>query len=418
MVAIPPRNPPQVSSSATKTRGSPKPGQPSTVAYKVKKGDTFTSIAKAHKIEVDALARMNPKISDRDELRAGAMIQVPAPKDAAAASSKSPAPTSNPEAPARRKATPETQQAARRSAARREAAGRARTESPEPAAASRRTTVRTSSMAVQRDRRAGDQAAAAAVDRAGARFGQVEGANSPWSVTRSLNREGARVQASFAQEINTPVEIAKIDKALMTGRVTRAAGTFRNSASAEAAVGPRDGLLLKAGYNNQAIAWGYKTVVKGRNLPLGVTAEGKSKVAAGTFVEIGTETQVAPAGRGRLPTAYGKVGAAGFVGARNLNEGTISSPRGIVTASGTASFTGGAGAALGVEGGLKDGKASVGVNVGAKLGWGIELSGRLEVDYPKLMKAARDTAGRGLQSVRRQFQQTPPARNVRHGWFW
>jgi LysM repeat protein len=418
----------KASPTATSTKPTVNPStktkQPTVMEYTVKKGDSLASIAKTHKTNVDQLVGMNPHIKDPDVLRAGSVIQVPAPKTGEPPTQK---PAANPaDVPprARRAAAPGVQQAARRGAADREAASRTRVldraapKAPKASASQtgKGTTIKSSSTTVAKERRVGDNAAVAAVDGAAAKFGQVEGQNTPWSSKGSVDRDGARFKGGFAKELNSPVEVAKLDERLIRARVTRAAGTYRESSSVEATADRKDGLKLKGAYNNQLIAWGYKVVGEGRKLPLGFTAQGKSKVAAGTYVDVSTEAQVNVNAKG--PSAYLKAQATGFGGARNISEGSISSPHGIWTASGHASIEGGGGASAGFEVGLREGRVVVGANLGAKLGGGLELGGRIEVDYPKLFRVVSDVAGQGAKHIQERWQHEPPARTARQGWFW
>jgi LysM repeat protein len=48
--------------------------------YKIKSGDTLSAIARRNNTTVAALMRMNPKIKDKDKIRAGQFIQVGSPK--------------------------------------------------------------------------------------------------------------------------------------------------------------------------------------------------------------------------------------------------------------------------------------------------------------------------------------------------
>ena len=99
---------------------SAKPEQPKLVDYTIKKGDTLTSIAKAHKTDVETLAKNNPQIKDRDTIYAGSVMKVPAPRTEAP-STKEGAVCLREEAPtARQPATPAVQQRARVAAAGRE----------------------------------------------------------------------------------------------------------------------------------------------------------------------------------------------------------------------------------------------------------------------------------------------------------
>jgi len=420
---------PRPTARSTKPTVNPstKTKQPTVMEYTVKKGDSLASIAKTHKTNVDQLVGMNPHIKDPDVLRAGSVIQVPAPKTGEPPTQKPAANPADGSPPARKAAAPGVQQAARRGAAGREAASRTRVldgaapkapKAPKARASQtgKGTTITSSSTTVAKERRVGDKAAGAAVDGAAARFGRVDGQNTPWSSKGSVDRDGARFKGGFAKELNSPVEVAKLDERLIRARVTRAAGTYRESSSVEATADRKDGLKLKGAYNNQLIAWGYKVVGEGRKLPLGFTAQGKSKVAAGTYVDVGTEAQVNVNAKG--PTAYLKAQATGFGGARNISEGSISSPHGIWTASGHASIEGGGGASAGFEVGLREGKLVVGANLGAKIGGGLELGGKIEVDYPKLFRVVSDVAGQGAKHIQERWQHEPPARTARQGWFW
>lgn len=99
---------------------SAKPEQPKLVDYTIKHGDTLTSIAKAHKTDVETLAKNNPQIKDRDMIFAGSVMKVPAP-GTEAPSTKEGAVCLPEEAPtARQPASPAVQQSARRAAAGRE----------------------------------------------------------------------------------------------------------------------------------------------------------------------------------------------------------------------------------------------------------------------------------------------------------
>jgi len=49
-------------------------------SYEIKKGDTLSAIAKRKNTTVAALMRMNPKIKDKDKIRAGQFIKVGKPK--------------------------------------------------------------------------------------------------------------------------------------------------------------------------------------------------------------------------------------------------------------------------------------------------------------------------------------------------
>mgnify|MGYP003152817044 FL=1 len=49
-------------------------------SYKIKKGDTLSAIARRKNTTVAALMRMNPKITDKDKIRAGQFIKVGKPK--------------------------------------------------------------------------------------------------------------------------------------------------------------------------------------------------------------------------------------------------------------------------------------------------------------------------------------------------
>ena len=53
-------------------------------SYEIKKGDTLSAIAKRKNTTVAALMRMNPKIKDKDKIRAGQFIKVGSPTRAAA----------------------------------------------------------------------------------------------------------------------------------------------------------------------------------------------------------------------------------------------------------------------------------------------------------------------------------------------
>jgi len=436
MKTVPPasrpgRSAPSTAAAARPTAANAKPeakvaGKPADkpaekiVDYRVRPGDTLSSIAKAHKTDVDALAKLNPQIVVRDEIHAGSLVRVPAPPEGgqapSAAVSTTPAPSP---APAREPVPAAVQQGARRSAAARDAAARdsvtrAAPSRPEPPA-SRRTTLASASRTAGGRRTIGGATSTAAVDRAADQLGRVEGQNKPWSAQGSVGRHGARFKGEFAKELNTPVEVARVDDQLVRARVTRAAGTFRESGSIEAAAGLREGLKASVGYNQQLIGWGYKVVSRSPNLPLGFSAEGRSKVAAGTFIDAGASTELKVDGQG--PTAYARVQASGFGGARNLSEGSITSPHGILKVSGTVSVEGGGGAALGAEAGLRDGKVVLGANVGAKIGWGLEAGGRIELDYLKLFEVVREAGTHGLQELQQRLQGQQPERAAVQGWF-
>ena len=51
-------------------------------SYKIKKGDTLSAIARRKNTTVAALMRMNPKITDKDKIRAGQFIKVGSPEKA------------------------------------------------------------------------------------------------------------------------------------------------------------------------------------------------------------------------------------------------------------------------------------------------------------------------------------------------
>jgi len=51
-------------------------------SYEIKKGDTLSAIARRKNTTVAALMRMNPKITDKDKIRAGQFIKVGSPKKA------------------------------------------------------------------------------------------------------------------------------------------------------------------------------------------------------------------------------------------------------------------------------------------------------------------------------------------------
>lgn len=432
MVSVKPSSPKRVPSAAkSASPGGTSPRTPEVKEYTVKKGDTLTSIARDHKVKVDALAAMNPQIENRDVLRAGSVVKVPA-TGLAETPTKKDAKSSDEPTPARRPAPPEAQTAARRGAAGREknlawkierAASRgdgtaesaASPATPARPAGGGSRTLSSRTATVEAQRRVGDDAAAAAIDNAAGRFGQLEGQNAPWSTERSLDRTGARFRGSFSRELNTPSEVAKLDERLGRARVTRANGTFRESGTVEATAGLRDGVKLQAGYNNQAIAWGYKAVGEARGLPAGFTAQGKSKVAAGTYGDVGADAEISWKEKG--PNVHAGVRASLFGGARNISEGSISSPRGILTASGHASAEGGAGAAIGAEAGLKDGRLVVGANMGAKVGLGLELGGKLELNYIELFRTLREGASRMAPHVQSYFRREPPTRLLVQGWF-
>ena len=53
-------------------------------SYEIKKGDTLSAIARRNNTTVAALMRMNPKITDKDKIRAGQFIKVGSPEKAKA----------------------------------------------------------------------------------------------------------------------------------------------------------------------------------------------------------------------------------------------------------------------------------------------------------------------------------------------
>jgi len=259
--------------------------------------------------------------------------------------------------------------------------------------------------------KAGPAPATAGIEAAAGRFGKVEGSNKPWAATRTVNADGVSMKGDFSRETNAPREVQRIDTKLLEAKVTRARGTTRESGSVELSANLKEGLKAKAGYTNQFIAWGYKFVGQARNLPFGFQAEGKAKTAVGTYVDVGAEAQLSKG------TAYARVGVNAFAGARNIAEGTVSSPRGILSASGNVSVDGGIGVGAGLEVGVKEGKLILGSNVGAKLKYGLEAGGRVEVDFVKATDVVREAVAQGLSGVGRQFQAQRPDPSTVQGWF-
>ncbi|MCA3010851.1 MAG: hypothetical protein INH41_00475 [Myxococcaceae bacterium] len=258
---------------------------------------------------------------------------------------------------------------------------------------------------------AGPAEATAKVSAAAGRFGTVEGSNKPWSTTRTVNASGVSVKGDFSRETNSPREVKRIDNQLLEARVTRAAGTSRQSGSVELTANLKDGLKSKATYTNQFIAWGYKVVGQTRNLPLGLTAQGKAKTAVGTLVDAGVEAELS------RKSAYVRAGVNAFAGARNIAEGSVSDSRGIFTASGNVSVDGGVGVGAGIEAGLREGKLTLGANAAAKLKYGLEAGGRVEVDFVKARAVVREAVVQGLRGAVRQLQAQPPSRPAVQAWF-
>ena len=71
--------------------GSPKPKSPvkdvaplGGSSYKIKSGDTLSAIARRNNTTVAALMKLNPKIKDKDKIRAGQFIKVGSPEKAKA----------------------------------------------------------------------------------------------------------------------------------------------------------------------------------------------------------------------------------------------------------------------------------------------------------------------------------------------
>jgi LysM repeat protein len=60
------------------TTAETKGAAPKHVDYTIKKGDTLTSISKAHKTSVDELMKANPQIKDKHTIYAGSVMKVPA----------------------------------------------------------------------------------------------------------------------------------------------------------------------------------------------------------------------------------------------------------------------------------------------------------------------------------------------------